>query len=67
MHGISFPGIFIIVSDITKKKKRDNEKKAAKMNAILTGIKITDKNEKAMPKKQKSIGHIPRKFFILFY
>lgn len=27
MHGISFPGIFIIVSDITKKKKRDNEKK----------------------------------------
>jgi hypothetical protein len=36
------------------------------MNAILTGIKITDKNEKAIPKKQVSMGHIPRKFFMLF-
>lgn len=36
------------------------------MNAILTGINITDKNEKAIPKKHVSIGHIPRKFFMLF-
>jgi hypothetical protein len=52
------------------KQKRKNaiaKKDAAKMNAILTGINITDKNEKVIPKKQVSIGHIPRNFFILFY